>query len=457
MKGLKKMIYDIIVVGGGISGTMAAITAARNGAKTLIIEQYGFLGGMLTAAGVGPMMSFHVGDCQVIKGTTGELIDRLVKKGKSPGHVVDTIGYTYTVTPFDAETMKHELELMLLESGGEVLYHTMLSGVHVSDGEIKSITVTNKAGLSELSAKVFIDATGDGDLSAWSGVEYTKGRPSDGACQPMTMKMKMSNVDIEAIKRYVKANPDEFPFLKGYTDIVDKAPTLSISGFAKTVEKGIQDGSLPITIEGLLFFETNNPGEIIVNTTRIYGMDSTDPWSLTKAEIEGRRQVRILDKFLRERVVGFENSVLLSTGPAIGVRGSRQIKGVYTLTQEDIAASRKFEDVIAHAGYPMDVHSPDGNEEVVKEEDNVTWGSMYSVPYRCLINEKVTNLITVGRCISATFEAQGAIRTTPIAGAVGQAGGAAAYLAASDNLETSKIDVAKMQKILLAEGAYLKI
>ncbi len=449
--------YDVIVVGGGISGVMSAITAARNGAKTLLIEKYGFLGGMLTAAGVGPMMTFHVADRQVIKGSVGELIDRLEEKKKSPGHVTDTIGYTYTVTPFDAEAMKHELELMLIENGAEILYHTMLSAVKISNGTIESLTISNKAGLSEVSAKVYIDATGDGDLSAWAGVEFTKGRISDGACQPMTMNMKMSNVDIEAVKAYVKENPDEFPYLKGNTDMVDKASRLSVSGYELTVKQGKEDGSLDFDSEGILFFETNNLGEVIVNTTRIRGFDSTDPWELSKAEIEGRRQVRNLEKFLKEKVRGFEHSILISTGPGIGVRGSRQIKGLYTLTLEDITSCRKFDDVVAHAGYPVDVHSPDGKGEVVKDEDNITYGSMYSVPYGCLINNQIDNLITVGRCISATFEAQGAIRTTPIAGAVAQAGGAAAFLAVKYGQKTKNINIHEMQQILLNEGAYLNI
>lgn len=449
--------YDIIVVGGGISGVMAAISAAGNGAKTLLIEQYGFMGGMLTAAGVGPMMTYHVEDRQVIRGSVGRLIDRLVEKKKSPGHVLDTIGYTYTVTPFDAEAMKHELELMLLESGVNILYHTMLSQVKVIDGCIKSITITNKSGLSELRAKVFIDATGDGDLSAWSGVTYSFGRQEDGACQPMTMNMKMSNVDIEAVKAFVKENPDEFPFLKGNTKIVDMSPKLAISGYVKQVKKGREDGLLDFNTEAILFFETNNPGEVIVNTTRIRGFDSTNPWELTQAEIEGRKQVRSLEKFLQERIRGFENAILLSSGPNIGVRGSRQMKGLYTLTIEDIVSAKCFEDVIAHGGYPIDVHHPEGKGEVVKEEDNIKPGTMYSVPYRCLVNNQISNLITVGRCISATFEAQGAIRTTPITGAIAQAGGVAAYLAVSNNLATADININQLQEILLKEGAYLEL
>lgn len=449
--------YDVIIVGGGISGAVAGISAARCGAKVLVVEKYGFLGGMLTMAGVGPMMTFHVGENQAIRGITGEVIERLVRKGKSPGHVFDTIGYTYTVTPFDAEWMKHELELMLLESGGEVLYHTMLADVEIEDKSIKSITVCNKGGLTKLYSRVFIDATGDADLSLWSGVDCVKGRENDGAMQPMTANMKMTNVDIEGIKAFVKDNPEEFPYLKGNTGIVDKAPKLSVSGFVKTIERAKAAGDLTSKTEGLLFFETNNSGEVIVNTTRIHGYDSTDPLSLSAAEIEGRRQVRELEKFLIKYVPGFENSILVYSGPSIGVRSSRQIRGIYTLKQDDILAAKVFEDTIAHAGYPIDVHSPDGEEEVIKDDMHIKPGVMYSIPYRCLVNEKVSNLITVGRCISATFEAQGAVRTTPTAGAIGHAGGAAAYLAVKNNTACPEINVRELQYILKQQGAYLEV
>lgn len=448
--------YDVIVVGGGISGTVAAISAARNNAKVIVIEQTGCLGGMLTSAGVGPMMTFHVGDKQVVKGITGELIDRMVKKGKSPGHVFDTIGYTYTVTPFDAEAMKHELEIMLLESGGEVLYHTMLADVEAVDGKINTITVCNKAGLSKLSADIYIDATGDADLSVWAGVDYIKGREQDGIAQPMTMNIKMANVDLERVKKFIKDNPDEFPYLEGNTDMVDMAPKLSISGYKITTQRAIDAGDITFPMTGVLFFETNNPGEIIVNISSIHGHDSTDPWSLTQAEIEGRRQVRELEAFFKKYIPGFENSYILYSGPSVGVRSSRQIKGVYTLTQEDILTGKKFTDVIAHSGYPIDVHSPDGKEEFVKDDMHLEWGVMHSIPYSCIINNKVKNLITVGRCVSTTFAAQGAIRTTPTVGAIGHAGGAAASLAVKHGIMAGDINIPELQELLISQGAYIK-
>jgi len=300
--------YDIIIVGGGISGTIAAISASRKGAKTLVVEKNGFLGGMLTAGGVGPMMTFHAGHKQVIKGITEELINRLVTKGKSPGHITDTTKYTYSVTPFDAESMKHEMEIMLLENGGNILYNTMLAGVEISSSRIRCITVCNKAGLTRLEAKVFIDATGDADLSAWSGVEFTKGRKHDGVCQPMTMNMKMRNVDIGAVKEYARGNLKDFLRITEDGSILDAAPRLSIAGFIKELNTAKNNGEITFNRECIQFFETNTSGEVIVNTTRICGLDSTDPWDLTMAEIEGRKQVRQLTALLKKRIPGFKNS-----------------------------------------------------------------------------------------------------------------------------------------------------
>ncbi len=445
--------YDVIVAGGGISGAIAAIAAARCGADTLLVEQYGFLGGMLTAAGVGPMMTFHSNDRLVIKGITNEMIERLVAKGKSPGHIPDSSNFVKTVTPFDAEAMKQELEIMLLESGGKLLYHAMLAGVNKENGRISTIQVCTKAGLLTLGAKVFVDATGDADLSAMAGVDCTLGRETDGLCQPMTMKMKMRNVNIEAIKKYLRENPEEAPRLAQDFSAMDTSSRLSVAGFTKTLKKAQEDGLISFEREYLLFFETNTPGEVIINTSRVLGRNSTDPWSLTLAEIEGRKQVRELERFLKERVIGFEESELVYSGPFIGVRSSRQIKGLYTLTVEDLVEYREFEDVIAHSAYPIDIHSPTG---AGTEHAGMAVRDVYGIPYRCLVNDKVDNIITVGRSISASFEAQSSIRLTPSCGAIGHAGGVAAAIAAKDGIAAKDISIAELHKILKDQDAYIE-
>ncbi|WZL81205.1 FAD-dependent oxidoreductase [Vallitaleaceae bacterium 9-2] len=444
--------YDVIIIGGGTSGTMAAIAAARNGADVLLVEKNGYLGGVMTGAGVGPMMTFHAGDEQVIQGIMGELVERLQNKGMSPGHIADSTGFTYTVTPFDNEGLKVEEEQMVMESGADLLFHTSLADVKVDNNRIKEVILCNKNGLESYRAKVYIDATGDADLSVWSGVEYTKGR-HDGKMQPLTLMLKMNNVDIDKVKEYVVNNPDQFPRLNGNTEQVVKANRLSLAGFTMLFEEAKQKKMISTEREDILFFETNTPGEVIFNTSRILNCDGTDPVSLTKAEIEGRKQTSEIAAFVKEYIPGFENSKVVQTGPSVGVRGSRQIVGVYTLTTDDLIKGKRFEDRITVGGYPIDIHSPEGaGTDVVKME----WGHRYYIPYRTLVNDRIDNLITVGRCVSATYEAQAALRVSPIIGAVGQAGGTAAALVVNQEKEkTQDVDMDLLKNTLIEQGMYL--
>lgn len=444
--------YDVIVVGGGISGSMAAIAAGRAGASVLLVERFGFLGGMLTAAGVGPMMTFHAGATQVIQGLTGELIDRLTSAGLSTGHIPDTTGYTYSVTPFDPEGMKREIETMAIDAGVHLLYHTALAHVVTKGERISEILLCNKAGLQRCTGKVFVDATGDADVSTMAGVRFEKGRKGDGLAQPMTMKMRLYNIDIPRIRQFIKDHPEEFPRLKGDTSHIDSSPRLSIGGFVETMARSRADGRMSIAREDVLFFETNNPGEVIVNTSRITGLDATDPLQLTQGEIEGRKQAAEIYAFLKDYVPGFENAVMHSTGPQVGVRSSRQVCGVYTITAQDIVSARKFPDAVVCNGYPIDIHSPTGEGT---NSSHLNWGEYYTIPYRSLINNDIHNVINVGRGISGDFEAQAAFRTTPGSGAIGHAGGCAAYLAAKGDGGALNISVPALQNLLRMQNAFL--
>lgn len=204
-------------------------------------------------------------------------------------------------------------------------------------------------------------------------------------------------------------------------------------------------------------FETNTPGEVIINCTRVQVLLGTDVESLTEAEIIGHKQVSEIEKFLLKYVPGFEKSHLTYSGPFIGVRSSRQIVGEYTIQVSDLLNCVGFDDVIAHGGYPIDVHPTVGLDNAEElEKRHLEWGSQYNIPYRSLVNPKIDNLITVGRCISASFEAQGEIRVTPIAGAIGHASGTAAALAAMGSGNTKEIDIATLQKQLISQGAYIE-
>ena len=447
-------IYDVVVVGGGFSGSIAAIAAVRTGAKTLIIEKNGYLGGGLTALGVGPMMTFHVNDKQIIQGITGELVERLREKGKSVGHILDSTNYTYSVTPFDSEAMKCELETMYRENQGDILYHAMLADVEVVDKVIQNITVCHKAGLEKIESHVFIDATGDADLAYKANVPCDIGREKDHKTQPMTLNMKINGVNRDKLIQYIKENPDNFKRMHNDISTITKVPRLSVIGFEKEFNRAKKENRIHIQREDVLMFETNELNEFIVNTTRILDYDPNDPYSLSLAEIEGRKQCQELENFIKSDLVGFENIHVVSTGPSIGVRSSRQIQGYYQLCEEDILTTKRFKDVIAHSAYPIDIHSPDGEgtkSQMLKD------GEYYSIPLGITITPYIDNLLVCGRCVSVTFEAQAAIRTTPTVGAIGHAVGVAAALAVKFNQYPNQINILEIQKELIKQKAYIEI
>lgn len=442
---------DVIIVGGGFSGCIAAIAAARNQARTVVVEASACPGGSLTTNGVNPMMTFHAGDNQVIRGITEELISRLKRQGKSPGHLPDPSRFTPTYTPFDAEAMKHELELMITEAGGQILYHAMLADVSQSDRRLHGITVCTQSGLMHLSGNMFIDASGNAALAAKAGVPLHKGRPSDGKAQPMTMTMKMVNVDREKLRRYMLAN---IVTLNNHyqRDSIELAPRLACHGFVDEFAAAKAAGELDIPREDVLIFETNTPGEFVFNTSRILDHDATDPWSLSDAEFIGRQQCRQIEQFARKRLPGFEQATVVQTGPSVGIRSSCQIQGCYQLTANDLLAQTRFADTIAISGYPIDIHSPDGEGT---QHGKLPEGGMYGIPWRTLITPSLDNLIVVGRCISATFEAQAAIRTTPTVGAIGQAGGIAAALSVQQRLSVHQLPIAQLQDTIRQQHGYL--
>lgn len=462
-----KKEYDVIVAGGGMSGTCAAIAAARNDMSVLLIDQNGYLGGTLTANGVGPMMTFFAGEKQVIQGIGEEIVKRLKERGYSPGHVYDSTHYISYVTPFSAEGLKIVLDEMALESNVTLLYHTYIIGINTNEGAIQSIDIVNKDGVSTIGAKIFIDATGDADLAVAAGVPFTLGRESDNATQPLTMNMKVYGVDTSKLKKTVLQNPKKFPRLNRDIEVMKKVEALSFVGFEEEFKRAKELGEITIPREDVLFFETSTPGEYIINTTRIINENGASALGLTNAEIIGRKQCEELYRFLVKYVPGFENSKIAYTGPSVGVRGSRQIQGVYKLTGEDLLEQKRFNSVIAHSGYPIDIHNPKGEgtlsvhvnkQEESKEAkfDRSTFDSYYSIPYEIMITKEIQNLIVTGRCVSASFEAQAAIRTTPTMTALGQAAGTAAALAIHTNQCVNKIDIKSLQNLLIAQGSYIE-
>lgn len=446
------MKFGVIVVGGGIAGSMAATAAAREGASVLLIEETGCLGGALTTCGTGPMMTFHAGDLQVIQGLGEELIQRLMAKGLSVGHVTDTVGYTYTVTPFDAEGMKRELELMVSEAGAQILYHAMVTAAEVENEQITAVTAHCCGQTLRFEADVFIDATGDADLAYMAGAPVEQGRESDGKDQPMTMNFKMVGVDIDAVRELMHRQIELFPQLVKCPERIDQAQRLSVAGFLDIMAEGMRTGELTVPREDVLYFETNAENEVIVNMTRVHGENPVDPFSLSRAAMEGRRQVWNLVGFMKKHIPGFEHARLIMSGPRIGVRSSRRIQGVYRLTARDILDERRFEDAIAACGYPIDIHSADG---AGTDSTHLRDGAYYTIPYRSLLSSALKNLMAAGRNIATEFAAQASTRVTPCCTALGQAAGTAAAMAAAQKVLPGCVDTAALQARLKENGAFI--
>ena len=448
--------YEIVVAGGGLAGTFAAVTAARMGKKVLLLDGGSCLGGTLTCCGVGPMMTGHAKDRQVIGGLFEELTERLKRNGYSCGHVRDTTGYVSYLTPFSAEGMKLVLDEMTEEAGCETFFHVFVVGAEKCQKKISRILVSGPNGLFWVKADLFIDATGDGDLAYYAGAPMKKGRESDGKTQPMTMNVKYCNVDRDKLLDYILKNIEKFPRLRGKEQLLKESEHLSVAGFAEEMKMAREKGLLHFEREEVLMFETDRKGEFIVNTTRITGLDGTSVRGVSQAEREGRIQCRELDQFLKKCIPGFKDAVLEYTGPSIGIRGSRQLEGAYTLTAEDIIKGKQFETRIALAAYPIDVHNPDGQgtESVFKMGEQ----GYYSIPYEVMICREISNLLVTGRCISASFEAQAAIRTTPTTSALGQAAGMAAVMAFQKEgwlEDVNDIDRKKLQDELKARKVIL--
>lgn len=439
---------DIVVCGGGPAGVCAAIAAGRSGKRTILIERYGFIGGMSTAALVYPWMTFHtVEGKQVIKGIGQEIIDRLMAQNASPGHLRDTVGFVNTITPYHPEVYKILAVDMLQEAGVKLLLHSFVDQVQVNGDRIEAVHITTKSGKIEVSAQVFIDTTGDADVAHLSGAPCLTGRDEDGKTQPMTMKFRMRGVDLPKVKQYMLDHPDEFYKKTPFSELPE-LPLSGVLGFFKHWK----EADLPINRDQVLFFTGPNDDEVLVNTTRVQGLNGTNVEDLTEAETLGRKQVMMVADFMQQNLPGFERASISQVGAQIGVRESRRIDGQYALQAEDVVGGRRFEDVIARSGYPIDIHDP-SNKSVTAAW--VQGDGAYDIPYRCLLSKKITNLLTAGRCISTTHEALATTRLTPSCMATGQAAGTAAGLAVEYGVSPQHINVQELQNRLRAANVVL--
>lgn len=429
MADLQSANFDVIVCGGGPSGVAAALASARRGARTLLIERYGFCGGMSTAALVNPWSGHEYTDPAT--GRNGSVIGGIFREVVLNLHRRGGFGSALSPAAFDDEMLKHLYDQMLLAAGVHVRFHTYLKSVQKDGDRIVAIEVFSKGGWEVLTAKTFIDCSGDADLAAFAGVPFSVGRDADGLTQAMTVSFRMANVD----KRDMIATGN----LRAARALVEPY-----------FQKALASGELHYPYRNFIhFYDYPRPGVLHFNMTRINLVSGLSVEDLTRAEMEGRRQAFLIGEWLIRSVPWFRNAFVEKVACQVGVRETRHIRGLYTMTSNDITRAAKFDDGITRSRYFIDIHNPQGSRDpqqkpgergALRPEFGPPAGDFYEVPFRSLIAETCPNLVVACRALSATHEASAAIRVMATMHGLGEAAGIAAAEATRRKTHVASIE-----------------
>lgn len=450
--------YEVIVAGGGPAGFGAALAAARSGAKTLVLERNSCAGGTAGAGLLGFWGPFdnagrnkmdwarlrldregksYTGDLNIGEKILGGIPEEIINRLKESGNAnVPKFGFIEV----NVEATKYMMDKMLLESGADIIYEAqVLAATSRPDGV--ELQVALKEGLTNVSAKVVVDATGDGDVAAQMGAEYKQGREGDGKCQGVTLVFRIGNVK---------------------TDDLDFLPDTELSRqFQKAADEAFANGEISFHPGGLgcLSRDPSCPGTYIVNHQHTYDIDGTKSEDRTKALINGRSQIHEQVDFYRKNIPGCENCFLVDTAFQLGIRETRRIIGDYVITAEDIVEGIKFDDAICRNANFLDIHLPKkGPKKAEKKEwyedtKALKLGDWQDIPYRALLPKGLENIIVAGRCISGTHEAMSSYRLMPTCMGMGQAAGTAAAIAVANDQTPREVDIPKLQEKLREDKA----
>ncbi len=416
--------YDVVVAGAGPAGICAAVAAARSGVNVALVERYGVLGGNLTAGYVGPILGM------VGKGTMrDEVMDLL---GVPDNDMIGETGVAH-----DMEKAKRVLAEFVARENINVFLQTPIVDGILEDMSLKGLVVMTKEGMRIIEGKVTVDATGDGDVAHFAGAPVEKGR-EDGLMQPVTLEFTLEGVD-------------ESQAITCIGDVDDVK--LNGERFLDYCARCARQGLLPKNLAAVRLHPTVRPGQRQVNTTQYNGADATRVQDLFAAEVELRRQIEILVKFFRENLPGYEKCWCMASGDTLGVRETRRVQGEYVITAKELAAGKRFWDVVVHkAEFIVDIHNPAGAGQA---EDKIQYVVPYDLPYRCFVPLKVENLLTAGRCISGTHRAHASYRVMSICMAMGEAAGTAAALCIKEGCTPRSLEVKKLQDVLTEKGVDL--
>lgn len=408
---------DVLVCGGGPAGTAAALAAAREGARTLLVERHGMLGGVWTAGLMNPFFE-AMGRGWVVQ----DLVDRLRARG--------AFREWYFAHTFDTEAMKLVLEEMMREAGVSLLYHTLVADAVLEAGRLRGVVLESKAGREAITARVIIDATGDGDVAARAGCRYELGRPSDGLLQPMTLMFEV----------------------RGLGDWEMRDARLLYDAMAEASEREKIDFAPPFPrvkyAPWIISTPTRGSGDI--QLTHVYRLNPLDPADLTRGTLDARRQAHQALEVLRH-VPGLEKIEMVQTAPQIGIREGRRVRGLHWLTLAELQVGSAFPDAVASCGFVVDIHEPNRQTGITPPDPVKT--RAYEIPYRCLVPGDVRGLLLAGRCISGSHEAHASYRVTGTCAATGQAAGLAAAWAARDGIDPAAVPGEKLRALLAERGA----
>ncbi|PUE09657.1 FAD-dependent oxidoreductase [Limnohabitans sp. T6-5] len=434
--------FDVVVVGGGPAGLAASVSAARQGARVLLVERYGFLGGMGTAGGVTNFAGLYGrrdGDMvQVVHGVVDDLLDRLESLGglNAPQ---DGMNGRIRVRSYDVSAYKCAADQWLLAAGVKILFHAHASSVILSGRQIAALVLETKSGRCAVRARHVIDASGDADVAKFAGVPYEVGDGQGSGLFP-TLMFRIGGVDPEPALAAV-------------------GPFQAINDWMAQVQQA-QPGRYRFPREGAILRPQKDPREWRANVTQIRNaqgtaMDATDARQLSAGEIEGRRQIADFFAFLKNEIPGFANAHIVEIAPQVGIRESRRVRGHYQLSKQDILDSVVFEDSIGLNAWPLEIHAEGRIEWGFPHNTDLGVGRVYNdLPWRMLVPLGVDNLLVAGRCASMTHEGQSAARVSGACFVMGQAAGTAAAMM-REGQAFEHINVTQLQARLIRDGAVL--